>query len=133
MNVLDIRPSCAVPCGSDDSGFMALRRGTLTPAIAAALMPDRATQAMIWRYLAAVPAPIQESPMCLCRKIVRWSGKPLSLGQLMVCLDVFRDVGLLQTQRLHKYISIRLTPGPQKADLNDSPTLQRLQQVKESD
>ena len=71
--------------------------------------------------------------MCLCRKIVRWSGAPLSLGQLMVCLDIFRDVGLLQTQRLHKYISIRLTPGPQKADLNESPTLQRLLLVKESD
>ena len=35
--------------------------------------------------------------------------------------------------RLHKYISIRLTPGPQKADLSESPTLQRLLNVKESD
>ena len=69
---------------------------------------------------------------CVCRKIVRWSGKPLSLGQLMTCLDVFRDVDLLQMQKLHKYLSIRLTPGPGKTDLNDSPTLQRLTQAKES-
>jgi len=51
----------------------------------------------------------------------------------MICLDVFRDVGLLQTRRLHKYISIQLTPGPQKADLNDSQTLQQLLHAKESD
>ena len=110
-----------------------MHAGNLTPEIAQSLYPDRSTLATVWRYLASAGATIQESPLCLCRKIVRWSGTAMSLEQLMVCLDVFRDVGLLQTQRLHKYISIRLTPGPQKADLNDSPTLQRLQQVKESD
>ena len=70
--------------------------------------------------------------MCLCRKIVRWSGAPLSLGQLMTCLDVFRDVDLLHIDRHPKYLTIRLTPGPQKADLNESPTLQRLLRAKES-
>ena len=56
----------------------------------------------------------------------------MNLGQLMTCLDIFRDVGLLQTSRQHKYITIRLTPGPQKADLNESQTLQRLLRAKES-
>ena len=44
----------------------------------------------------------------------------------MTCLDIFRDGGLLQQQRLHKYISIRLTRGTQKADLTQSATMQRL-------
>ena len=70
--------------------------------------------------------------MCLCRKIVRWSGSPLALGQLMTCLDIFRDVGLIQEQRLHKYISIRLTPKAGKTDLNESATMQRLLRAKES-
>ena len=70
--------------------------------------------------------------MCLCRKIVRWSGSPLSLGRLLVCLDIFSDVGLLATQRMNKYISIRLTPGDHKADLTRSQTMQRLLQMKES-
>ena len=70
--------------------------------------------------------------MCLCRKIVRWSGAPLSLGKLMACLDIFRDVGLLNIQRLHKYISIRLTPGDKKADLSQSQTMQHLLRAKES-
>ena len=70
--------------------------------------------------------------MCLCRKIVRWSGQSLHLGQLMACLDIFRDVGLLQVQRMRKYISIQLTPGSGKADLTQSQTMQTLLQAKES-
>jgi len=133
MNVLDIRPSCSAHCSPDTSGYRALLENRITPQIAALLYPDRATLATVWRYLAVSGSRIQESPICLCRKIVRWSGKPLNLGQLMTCLDIFRDVGLLQTQRLHKYITIHLTPGTGKADLTESQTLQRLLQVKESD
>ena len=133
MNVLDIRPSCSAECCPDTAHYRAMQEDRLTAEIARMLYPERTTLAMVWRYLAGSGQVIQESPLCLCRKIVRWSGKPLSLGQLLICLDIFRDVGLLQTQKLHKYITIRLTPGPQKADLNESPTLQHLLQVKESD
>ena len=133
MNVLDIRPSCAAQASPEMSHYQALQQGRLTPEIAAALAPSRGTLATVWRYLASVPAPrIQEAPICLCRKIVRWSGAPLSLGQLMTCLDIFRDVGLLQTQRHHKYLILTLTPGTEKADLNASTTLQQLLRVKES-
>ena len=88
--------------------------------------------AMVWRYLATASADIEESPVCLCRKIVRWTGKPLSLGQMMTCLDIFRDVGLLNIARVHKNLHIRLTPGNTKADLTTSQTMQRLLQAKES-
>ena len=133
MNVLDIRPSCSADCSADTAGYRALLENRITPEIARMLYPERSTLATVWRYLAASSRPIEEPPLCLCRKIVRWSGTPLSLGQLMTCLDIFRDVGLLQTRKLHKYIAVHLTPGPQKADLNESRTLQRLLQVKESD
>ena len=132
MNVLDIRPSCSAPCSPETCDYQALMKNRLTAAAAQALLPDRATLAMVWRYLAAVSGPIQESPMCLCRKIVRWSGTPLSLQQLLTCLDIFADVGLLQSQRLHKYIAIRLTPGAEKADLTRSQTMQILLHAKES-
>ena len=131
MNLLDIRPSCNAPCSPEVSDYQALIRGTLTPAAASALLPDRAMLAMVWRYLAAVPGPIRENPICLCRKIVRWSGVSLSLGQLLTCLDIFRDVELLQVQRLHKNMTIHLTPGSQKADLTRSRTMQILLQAKE--
>ena len=127
MNVTDIRPSCAAPCGTETAHYRALLDGSLTPDGAKLLIPSRAMLAIVWRYLASVPGnAIQESPMYLCRKIVRWSGKPLELEQLMTCLDIFRDVGLLQQQRMHKYITIRLTPGTEKADLNQSATMQLL-------
>ena len=126
MNVLDIRPSCSAECPEDMSGYLALRSGELTAQIAASLLPDRATLAMVWRYLSAAGPECEESPLCLCRKIVRWSGRPLAVGQLMTCLDIFQDVGLLQTQRQHRFLLIRLTPGTGKADLNSSATMQRL-------
>ena len=132
MNVLDIRPCCNVPCSAELGGYHSLCRNLITREIAESLCPDRNTLAMVWRYLATAGESIQEAPICLCRKIVRWSGNPLDLGQLMTCLDIFRDVGLLEIRKLHKYIIIRLTPGPGKADLNESETLQRLLRAKES-
>ena len=133
MNVLDIRPSCSAPCSVELGDYHALTAGTITPEAAALLCPSRNTLATVWRYLAALPAPeIREAPVCLCRKIVRWSGAPLSLGQLMTCLDIFRDVGLLQTHRHQKYLILTLTPGTRKADLNESATMQRLLRAKES-
>jgi len=132
MNVLDIRPSCAVPCCPDVSGYSQLLGGTITPETASKLLPERATLSIIWRYLANLGHPLQETPMCLCRKIVRWSGQALSLEQLLVCLDIFQDVGLLRWERLHKYITVTLSPGSQKADLNTSTTMQALLRGKES-
>ena len=132
MNVLDIRPSCNAPCSADESGYLALSRGELNPRHAEKLLPERATLGLVWRYLSGKNEALQESPMCLCRKIVRWSGKPLDLGQLLTCLDIFADVGLLELQRRHKYITIRLAKIDGKADLTQSQTMQRLLQAKES-
>ena len=132
MNIIDIRPACNTEVSPEMSGYHALRARQLNPQLAQELLPDRATLALVWRYLAASSGTVQESPMCLCRKIVRWSGKELSLGKMLACLDIFTDVGLLETQRRHKSILIRLTPGDQKADLNESTTMQILLHAKES-
>ena len=133
MNVLDIRPACCAEASPELSLYHALQQDCITAEAAAVLLPSRSTLAMVWRYLASVgSSAIQEAPICLCRKIVRWSGAPLSLGQLMTCLDIFRDVGLLKCTRLHKYLVLELTPGTTKADLNESQTMQRLLRAKES-
>ena len=133
MNIQDIRPNCQAECCPDASGYAALCRDELTPDQAAAILPDRAMLATVWRYLAAVPGgEVKETPMCLCRKIVRRSGMPLSLGQMMTCLDILRDVNLIALEHKHKYISLRLVPQQEKADLMQSRTMQRLNAVKES-
>ena len=131
MNVQDIRPSCTAPCSVGVADYKALCNGTISPDAAAALLPNRGTLGMVWRYLASTSEPTKESPMCLCRKIVRWSGMPLSLGQLLTCLDIFADVKLLELQRHHKDMTIRILAATGKADLNESRTLQRLLQAKE--
>ena len=131
MNVLDIRPSCSADCSPELYGYGALSRGAAI-SDPDALLPDRTTLADVWRYLAARGGTIQENPICLCRKIVRRSGRPLSLGKLLTCLDIFADVGLLRHQRLHKYIVIDLCRTSGKADLNQSKTMQILLQRKRS-
>ena len=132
MNVLDIRPSCNAPCSAEMGGYSHIHGASLTSDEAAQLLPERATLGIIWRYLANFGPSIHEDPLCLCRKIVRWSGQGLSLGQLFACLDIFRDVGLLNYTRLHKDILIELIPNAEKADLNQSQTIQILLRAKES-
>ena len=132
MNVLDIRPHCDVPCDTNTAGYAGLRKGETTPAEAAQLLPDRNTLGTVWRYLAGAEAPLREEPMCLCRKIVRWSGRSLTLGQLLTALDIFRDVGLLEIQKQRKTLTLIPTPGSNKADLNESKTMQTLLKAKES-
>ena len=133
MNVTDIRPSCKAQCSADTALYRQLCAGQLSRQMAQALLPDRNTLAMVWRYLASIPgSKIQESPMCLCRKLVRWSGMPMSLERMLTCLDIFSDVGLVEVRRMHKYISIHLAPRDQKADLSRSRTMQLLLAAKES-
>ena len=133
MNVLDIRPACKAACSADTSAYQALVRGTLTREQARQLLPERKTLATVWRYLSTIDGGnLRQTPMCLCRKIVRWSGEPMSLGMLMTCMDIFADVGLLQLQRQHKYISLQLMPRQDKADLSESQTMQRLVAAEES-
>ena len=131
MNVLDLRPSCAVACDPEVAHYRALKEGLGSAALCDALLPDRATLGMVWRYLSAA-SESREVPMCLLRKIVRWSGVPLSLEKLMVCLDIFSDVGLVRIQPQQKHIYIRVANPQQKADLNQSATMQQLLQMKES-
>ena len=131
LNILDIRPSCAAECSPDTSGYRSLREGVVTGQQARSLTPDRTALGVIWKYLASA-APVQEDPMTLCRKIVRGSGLPLSLGKLLTALDIFSDVGLIAVHRFHKYITIELLPRQGKADLESSRTMQLLSQAKES-
>ena len=132
LNLQDIRPHCSVPCRWELGCYNALQEGTLTDAQAQILTPDRATLGLIWRYLSSQQGMIREEPMCLCRKIVRWSQKSLDLQTLLICLDIFADVGLLQLQRLHKHLQIRLCPDAPKADLLTSATMAKLLSLKES-
>ena len=131
MNITDIRPSCKAPCDLDAGLYRKLKQGTITPEEAQALLPDRATMGHIWRYFASFDQ-IKETPDCLCRKIVRRCAVPLGLSQLLASIDIFADVGLLRSQRQGKYLLIYPSAVQGKADLQQSATMQRILQAKES-
>ena len=133
LNIQDMRPYCAAECAMDTADYLQIRSGNIDAETANRITPDRNTLGLIWRYLAAAPDGIlHESAECLCRKIVRKTNAPLSLSRLLVCLDIFSDVGLLEIQHQHKHITLRLIPTDQKADLSQSRTMQALTAAKES-
>ncbi len=131
LNVIDIRPSCRAQCQWEMQAYKAFAEDTLDAASAQTLLPDRETLSDVWRYLALSQGPIREEPLCLCRKIVRWTDRDLSLAKLYTCLQIFADVGLLEAHRHSKYIDIRLQRNPQKRDLAESRTMQQLLAAKE--
>ena len=134
LNIQDIRPSCQFACDCDCSNYHKLTTGTISAQEAEALLPDRATLGAVWRYLASCGTNyIEETPDCLCRKIVRKACMPLSLEKMLVCLDIFADVDLLQVQRMKKKLMIQLFPTEGKADLQTSKTMQKLLQAKASE
>ena len=131
MNITDIRPSCKASCGMDTALYRKLQLRTLSAAEATALLPERAVLGQVWRYLSCYDR-VRETPDCLCRKIVRRFGSALELAQMLTCLDIFADVGLLRLQRQGKYLLIHPLATHGKADLQQSATMQRLLQAKES-
>ena len=133
LNIQDIRPSCTCECSCETGAYRRLAGGILKPEDVEKLLPTRATLGAVWRYLVSCDSrTIQETPACLCRKIVRKSQLPLSLEMMLTCLDIFSEVGLLHQQRLSKYLILELPEIEKKADLNRSRTMQLLLQTKES-
>ena len=127
LNIQDIRPACKAECSMDTALYTALKSGVLAPGDREKLLPDRTTLGLVWRYIAQSPGGVlRESAPCLCRKLVRRSGQPMQLSQLLTCLDIFREAGLLQVERRHKYLKLTTLPQQDKADLTATATMQLL-------
>lgn len=135
ISIQDIRPSCLSEglCAPDPEPYRRLRRGELTPGEAGSLTPDRQQLGDLWRYLAQQQGVIRESPVCLCRKAVRRSGRALSLSQMMVCLDVFAEAGLLRLEQQRQYLLITLAQPQEKKHLENTKTMMELIRLKGSE
>ena len=96
------------------------------------LLPDRSDFAAVWRYLAANVQDRQllEDFGCLSRKIARCAGVPCSPGRLQICLDVFRERGLLTFESSYGRVHIELSNRTGKVDLDGSPIIMKLRQQK---
>ena len=103
-------------------------KGTLTCGEAVALIPPRQEFAAVWRYLSANARDgmLTDDPELLARKIARSADLPCSFVRTRVCLDVLEERGLIHLEAGSRTVSIRLTPGPGKVDLQRSSILIRL-------
>ncbi len=92
------------------------------------LCPGRTELVALWQ---AVGAPAPEgaapfSPESLYRALRRSSHAPVTLGMLLVGLDVFSELGLLTCKTVPEGIIASPVPGAPKANLNDSRILAAL-------
>ena len=89
----------------------------------------------MWRYLRANSAggSVMDEFTVLSRKIARSAGLPVSFVRTRICLDVLAERGLIQLESGTHMMTIRLTPGPGKVDLENSAILLRLRNQKRGD
>ena len=135
LNLVDIRPDKASRehFGSDLQLYERFVQSQLLASWEAAmLLPARSDFTAVWRYLMANTENRQmvEELGCLSRKIARFSGIPCSPGRLRVCLDVFRERGLLSFESSHGQFHILLSEPTVKVDLDRSPIIIKLKKQK---
>ena len=137
LNLVDIRPDKA-----SRESYVAERTiyekhtggQPLTAQEAGTLLPERSDFTAVWRYLTshAQNHQMQEDFGCLARKIARYAGMPYNPGRMRICLDVFRERGLLNYDKNRSWIRITLAEPRGKVDLEQSPILIQLKQQKKA-
>ena len=134
LNLVDIRPDKASRehFGSDLQLYDRFLNQSLSAWEAAQLLPTRSDFASVWRYLSSNTQDrcLMEELGCLSRKISRFAGSVCSPGRLRICLDVFRERGLLSCEDSHGRVHIVLSEPSVKVDLDKSPILIKLKQQK---
>jgi len=135
LNLVDIRPDQASRdhYGSDLQLYERfMQQQLLATWEAAMLLPARSDFTAVWRYMIANAQDRQmvEDLGCLSRKIARFSGMPCSPGRLRICLDVFRERGLLSVESSYGRVHIVLSEPANKVDLDRSPIIMKLKQQK---
>ena len=135
LNLVDIRPdrdSREQYCNDRQIYDRFVQNQWLAGWEASLLLPERCDFTAVWRYLVANVQEQQlvEDLSCLSRKIARYAGAPCSPGRLQICLDVFRERGLLSLKTAHGRIRILLANRSGKVDLDQSPIIIKLKQQK---
>lgn len=135
LNLVDIRPDRQSRAVSEEDHTLTdrLSRGLpITPTEASVLLPERCDFTALWRYL---KTHVKEEPYkvdlgCLSRKLSRKTGTLLRPGKLWVCLQVFRERGLLTYEQTREGLAISLSRHLDKVDLEQSPLMIQLKQQK---
>jgi len=135
LNLVDIRPdreSRELAMGDRKLILRFEQDGMLSASEAALLLPERGEFAIVWRYLVANvrDRAMQEDLYCLSRKISRSVGQLLRPGRVWMCLQIFRERGLLSCCSNRDCVQITLSDSAGKVDLEQSPLMLRLKKQK---
>ena len=137
LKLTDVRPDlhCRQAIDRQREVYGRFLEGRLTAPESIALIPPREEFAAVWRYLSARAqnGTVTDEFSVMARKIARSANLPCSFVRTRVCLDVLAERGLIQMEQGFRAISIRLTPGSEKVDLQRSAILVRLRNDKEGE
>lgn len=97
------------------------------------LMPERQHFVAVWRYLARPggPATLLETPITLTQHISANVGYRMPCATTMICLEVFRERGLIGLNISSRQVEIDVRRGHAKVDLEESNVMRRLRKMLE--
>ena len=131
LQMVDIRPSLTGSTREEESLELVdrcLRGGELRPRDAVRLLPSRDQCVSLWRALqhAVPPDGLETDYLPLLRRLSGALRGAEPFLRTVLCLEVFRERGLLQCRRLGDSISLHLTSQGKKVALDRSEYLLRL-------
>ena len=134
LQLLDLRPSPEPSAREHELLSLCdalLSDGELTPREAARLTPSREQFVRVWRILERESggSVLSDAELPLLRRIAAEVTGAESFLRTAVCLNVFAERGLLSMTREDGLMTIRLTPGERKVELEDSALLRRLREI----
>lgn len=134
MQMVDIRPSLTGSTREEESLELVdccLRGDELRPRDAVRLLPSRDQCVSLWRALqhAVPPNGLETDYLPLLRRLSGALQGAEPFLRTVLCLEVFRERGLLQCRRLGDSISLHLTSQGKKVALDRSEYLLRLHQA----
>ena len=134
MQMVDIRPSLTGSTREEEALELVdrcLRGGELRPRDAVRLLPSRDQCVSLWRALqhAVPPDGLETDYLPLLRRLSGALQGAEPFLRTVLCLEVFRERGLLQCRRLGDSINLHLTSQGKKVALDRSEYLLRLHQA----
>jgi len=131
LNLVDLRQDAATRQRQeqDDEIYDRLQKQLpLENALRQEAIPRRQEFVALWKYLTANAEEgfLRDSCDCLSKKAARTAGMPWSLLRTRICLDVFRELGLLELQQHGRLLEITLHSSGAKVDLESSRILAAL-------
>jgi len=131
LNLVDLRQDAATRRRQEqeDCAYGQLQE-TEDPALFREALPRRQEFVALWKYLTANAENgyLEDACDCLARKVSRVSGLPCSLLRTRICLDVFRELGLLESREVGGVLRITLGDRNGKVDLESSRILANLRE-----